>query len=59
MEKENMVVKKESSIVLICPNCGVECFNIRVIEKEDGTFLVDDICWRCGYQLSSRKVDHL
>jgi hypothetical protein len=53
-----MVVKKESLIVLICPNCGVECFNIRVIEKEDGTFLIDDICWRCGYQLSSKKVNH-
>jgi formylmethanofuran dehydrogenase subunit B len=51
MEKEKRVVKNEPSIVLICPNCGVECFDIRVIEKEDGTFLVDDICWRCDCQL--------
>jgi hypothetical protein len=58
MEEKERKVKKESSMVLICPNCKVECFNIRVIEKEDGSFWVDDICWRCGYQLKNEKVNH-
>ena len=60
-EKRKKEVKDEkisSEIVLVCPDCRVQCFDVRTVLKSDGNFWTDDICWRCGAQLPIVRIYH-
>lgn len=57
-QQERLKDKISSEIVLVCPDCRVQCFNIRMIKKSDGNFWTDDVCWRCGAQLPTVRIDH-
>jgi len=58
IKKEVPKGKMSSEIILICPNCGVQCFDIRMVEKSDGNYWTDDVCWRCGAQLPVVRIKH-
>jgi len=62
-EKKEILEDKISSeisseIVLICPDCRVQCFNIRIVKRSDGNYWTDDVCWRCGAQLPIARIHH-
>lgn len=58
-EKRKKEIKKEkisSELVLVCPDCDVQCFKVRTVLKSDGNFWTDDVCWRCGAQLPTVRI---
>lgn len=65
MPTEGKAIKKQeilgdkisSEIVLVCPNCEVQCFDIRMVKESDGLY-TDDVCWRCGYRLPIVRIDN-
>lgn len=58
VNKETLEDKMSSEIVLICQDCRVQCFNIRMVKKSDGNYWTDDVCWRCGTQLPIVRIDY-
>lgn len=47
----------EKKVVIVCPNCDVQCFNIKMEEKSDGNSWTDDTCWNCGEKLPAVRLE--
>jgi hypothetical protein len=48
---------QEKKIVIGCPGCHAQCFDIRMVKKPDGNYYTDDTCWKCGGKLPAVRLE--